>query len=83
MSPGIDDPDEALTVDNNSAVGGVADTDAGLALAIVGGVLGTWLVGYLFCWLRFRANSLLAPILFHTATNSFAYLGAVVAVRVL
>lgn len=72
-----------LTVDNNEAVGDVADTGAGLALAILGGVLGTWLVGYLFCWLRLRANSLLAPILFHTATNSFAYLGAVFAVRVL
>lgn len=73
----------ALTVDNNAAVGDIAESDSGLALAIVGGVLGTWLVGYLFCWLRLRANSLLAPVLFHTATNSFAYLGAVFAVRVL
>lgn len=72
-----------LTIDNSAAVGGIADSDGGLTLAVIGGVLGTWLIGYLFCWLRLRANSLLAPILFHTATNSFAYLGAVFAVRIL
>ena len=72
-----------LSFGNNQAVGDITDSAGGLALAIVGGVLGTWLVGYLFCWLRLRANSLLAPILLHTATNSFAYLGAVMAVRVL
>jgi membrane protease YdiL (CAAX protease family) len=72
-----------LTIDNNGAFGGLAATNSGLALAIVGGVLGTWLVGYLFCWLRLRANSVVAPILLHAATNSLTYLGAVVVVRMI
>jgi uncharacterized protein len=70
-----------LTVDNNGAFGGFAASGEGLALAIAGGVVGTWLVGYLFCWLRLRANSLAAPIMLHTATNSCFYLGAIVVVR--
>lgn len=67
-----------LTVDNNRAFGDLAANGAGVTVAVVAGVMGTWLAGYLFCWLRLRANSLVAPILLHTATNSFAYLGATV-----
>ena len=71
-----------LTI-KNGAIAALATTNRGLALAVVGGVLGTWLAGYLFCWLRLRANSLVAPIFLHTATNSLTYLGAIVVVRVL
>jgi uncharacterized protein len=44
-------------------------------------ILGTLAVttfgGLLFAWLRFRANSILAPMLAHVATNSLAYLALV------
>ena len=72
-----------LTVDNSPAIGDLANTRSGLTVAVVGAVIGTWLAGYVFCWLRLRANSLLAPIMLHIATNSFAYVGATVTVHVL
>jgi uncharacterized protein len=42
-------------------------------LAISLAVAGTALAGALFCWLRLRARSLLAPVMVHLATNSLAY----------
>jgi len=36
-------------------------------------VAATALAGGCFCWLRLRAGSLLAPVMLHVATNSFAY----------
>jgi membrane protease YdiL (CAAX protease family) len=52
-----------------------------LAVALAAAVATTWLAGYGFCWLRLRGRSLLAPILAHTATNSFAYLAAFLLLR--
>jgi uncharacterized protein len=49
---------------------------ATLGLLLTGGVLVTWLAGYLLCWLRLRAGSLVAPVLAHAALNSLAYLAA-------
>jgi membrane protease YdiL (CAAX protease family) len=49
----------------------------------LGIVLGTMAVttfaGVAFAWLRLRSGSLVAPILGHIATNSFAYVGALIA----
>lgn len=42
--------------------------------SVAGTVLFTGFVGYGFTWLRFRGNSLVAPILAHVATNSFGYI---------
>lgn len=57
-------------------------TDAGV-LATVGAVIGTVVVttigGVLFAVLRTWSRSVVAPILAHTATNSFAYAAALVA----
>jgi len=54
-------------------------------LAVSGATLGigavTTAAGLLFAWLRLRANSLLAPILAHVATNSLAYLAVLVALE--
>ena len=54
-------------------------------LKAVGIVIGTIAVttgaGLLFAHLRLRSGSLAAPVLAHAATNSFAYIGALVAVR--
>ena len=59
---------------------------SGSWLAVAGGVVGTiiatGLAGIVFCWLRFRANSLLAPVLAHIATNSFSWVAAIVAIEV-
>ena len=49
---------------------------SGQVIAIAGAVLSTAAVGVFFCWLRYRSNSLLTPILLHISTNSLAYVGA-------
>lgn len=46
------------------------------ALVITGGVLGTAAVGMFFSWMRNRSDSLAAPILLHTTSNSAGYLFA-------
>ncbi len=54
-----------------------------VALALTGGVAGTALAGLGFLWLRLRANSTVAPVMAHIATNSFALLAALFVVRIL
>jgi membrane protease YdiL (CAAX protease family) len=54
-----------------------------VVLALSGSVAGTALAGFAFLWLRLRANSTVAPVLAHIATNSFALLAALFVVRVL
>jgi uncharacterized protein len=44
--------------------------------AIVGAVVVTFVAGLLFCFLRVRSGSLVAPILAHIATNSLGLLAA-------
>jgi membrane protease YdiL (CAAX protease family) len=57
------------------------------ALAVVGAVVGTVFItalgGVLFGVLRTWSRSVVAPILAHTATNSLAFLAALVAIEVL
>jgi membrane protease YdiL (CAAX protease family) len=49
-------------------------------IGIVGGTIAfTTAAGVLFSWLRLRSGSLLAPIMAHVASNSFAYVGALIA----
>lgn len=60
---------------------------SGSAIAVFGEVVAivgvTTAGGVLFAWLRLASRSIIAPILAHTATNSFAYIAAVLAVEVL
>ena len=60
----------------------VSAADGKAAIAAIGTVVGTVAVttvaGVAFAWLRLRSGSLLAPILAHVATNSIAYVGAVI-----
>jgi uncharacterized protein len=56
--------------------GVVVTSPAGIG-AIAGAVLVTTVAGMMFCWLRERAGSLVAPILAHWATNSLGLLAAV------
>ena len=48
-------------------------------LALAGAVAGTTFAGLVFCWLRLRSKSLLAPALAHIASNSLAMVAAFVA----
>ena len=70
------------TLDTNPA-GDLFSGVVGVVIAASGAVLGTAIVGLGFLWLRLRANSTIAPILAHIATNSFALLAALFVVRVL
>lgn len=54
----------------------LAEGSAARLAAVAGAVLATTVAGVLFCWLRLAARSLLAPVLAHTATNSFALVTA-------
>ena len=48
----------------------------GLVFAVVFAVLSTAIAGVVFCWIRLRADSLVASMLAHMATNSIAYAAA-------
>jgi membrane protease YdiL (CAAX protease family) len=47
--------------------------NAGVAAAVVFGVVGTAFAGMWWCWVRYRSRSVLATMLAHVATNSVAY----------
>jgi len=70
------------TLDTNPA-GDVFDGLVGVIIAAFAAVAATAVVGVGFLWLRLRANSTVAPILAHIATNSIALLAALLVVRVL
>jgi membrane protease YdiL (CAAX protease family) len=59
---------------NESVAGVVGDGVVGVLLRLLGTVLFTGLAGVLFCELRARSGSLLAPILLHWAVNGFGEL---------
>jgi uncharacterized protein len=70
------------TLQTNPA-GGMLDGVSGVVAAGIGSVAGTALAGFAFLWLRLRANSTIAPVLAHIATNSFALIAALFVVRVI
>jgi uncharacterized protein len=56
--------------------------DAISAFGVVAGTIAiTTVAGVLFARLRLRSRSLVAPMLGHVATNSFAYVGALIALH--
>ncbi|WP_245685210.1 CPBP family intramembrane glutamic endopeptidase [Streptomyces yerevanensis] len=60
--------------DSNQAVGSLfGQSPLGTVLATAGAVLLTAAAGCLFCYLRHRTGSLLAPMGLHWATNAFGY----------
>lgn len=69
--------------DSNPSVVAVAEAGGGLGvpLAVAAAVVGTGVAGLLFCWLRIRSGSLLAPMGLHVATNSMGYLAAYFVLR--
>lgn len=59
---------------NESVTGVVGDGTVGVVLRVAGTVLFTGLAGVLFCELRARSGSLLAPVLLHWAVNGLGEL---------
>ena len=60
------------TMSDNAAVKGAAASLAGQVLVVLGSVAVTFLAGLVFCWLRLRSRSLIAPVMAHVATNGLA-----------
>lgn len=69
------------TMSDNRAVQGATDTVLGKGLVVAGSVAVTFVAGLLFCWLRLRSRSLVAPVLAHVATNGVALVVAWFAVH--
>jgi membrane protease YdiL (CAAX protease family) len=57
------------TLRGNAAVTGIAGGRPGLEL---GAVVVTFAAGLIFCWLRLRSKSLVAPVIAHAAVNGAA-----------
>ena len=60
------------TMSDNHEFKGAAASVAGQVLLVLGAIVVTACAGLVFCWLRLRSGSLIAPILAHVATNGLA-----------
>jgi len=60
------------TMRDNRAVAGAAASTGGAGTCGLGSVAVTFVAGLVFCWLRLRSRSLIAPIMTHVATNGLA-----------
>jgi membrane protease YdiL (CAAX protease family) len=70
-------PALALGPANTAVVDVIGGGVVGTTLRVIGTVLLTGAVGLLFCWLRIRSGSLLAPILLHGAINGIGVLALI------
>ena len=60
------------TMRDNHATVGLSASIGGQVLVVLGAVVVTFVAGLLFCWLRLRSKSLIAPVMAHAATNGLA-----------
>ena len=60
------------TMSDNHEFKSVAASIAGQILLVLGAIAVTTVAGLVFCWLRLRSKSLIAPIMAHAATNGLA-----------
>ena len=60
------------TMRDNRAVAVASASMAGESLVVLGSVAVTFVAGLIFCWLRLRSRSLIAPVMAHFATNGLA-----------
>jgi uncharacterized protein len=60
------------TMSDNHAVSGLAASVGGQVLLVLGSIAVTFVAGLVFCWLRLRSRSLIAPVMAHIATNGLA-----------
>jgi len=66
---------------DNPAVAGFSASVAGRVLVVLGSVTVTFVAGLVFCWLRLRSRSLIAPVMAHCATNGLALVVAWFTIR--
>ena len=71
----------ALDAIDYNQFGEVLTGVGGTSLAIVGAVLSTFVVGLVFQWIRLYANSIVAPVIVHVASNTTAILAAAASVH--
>jgi membrane protease YdiL (CAAX protease family) len=57
---------------DNHEFRGAAASVGGEILLVLGAIAVTSVAGLVFCWLRLRSKSLIAPIMAHAATNGLA-----------
>ena len=69
------------TASANTDVSEVTMASSGALAAVTVSVAATFVAGLVFCWLRLRSRSLLAPVLAHFATNAVAFVTAWVLAR--
>lgn len=69
------------TMSGNSAVGGASSSLGGQVLVVLGAIAVTFVAGLVFCWLRLRSRSLVAPFIAHVAVNGLALVVAWVALQ--
>jgi membrane protease YdiL (CAAX protease family) len=60
------------TMSDNRLVAGASTSVGGQVLVVLGSVAVTFIAGLVFCWLRLRSRSLIAPVMAHVATNGVA-----------
>ena len=60
------------TMSDNRVVAGASASVGGQVLVVFGAVVVTFIAGLVFCWLRLRSRSLIAPVMAHVATNGLA-----------
>ena len=60
------------TMSDNRAVGGASASAGGQVLLVLGSIAVTFIAGLVFCWLRLRSKSLIAPVMAHVATDGLA-----------
>jgi uncharacterized protein len=60
------------TMSDNHVFRSEAASVAGQVLLVLGSIAVTFVAGLVFCWLRLRSGSLIAPVMAHVATNGLA-----------
>jgi len=60
------------TMSDNHEFAGAAAHTGGQVLLVLGSIAVTFAAGLVFCWLRLRSQSLIAPVMAHVATNGLA-----------
>ena len=60
------------TMSDNHIFRGASGSVGGQVLLVLGSIAVTFVAGLVFCWLRLRSRSLIAPIIAHAATDGLA-----------
>jgi uncharacterized protein len=66
---------------SSNAAGETLSSTAARAAGVAGTVVATGAAGMVFCWLRKRSGSVLAPAITHAALNGLAVIGGLVVAR--